>query len=92
MKEKNDKDLVFISLEKATTPFDGAIAMTNRFWSICPERGLIFWKPKGRKGSGSPQCNSDERMSKHLNEKLYPWAETKFVPVVYIEHNCYDYI
>lgn len=92
MIDKNDKKLNFISIEKATTPFEGAYIMKDRYWSICPDRGLIFFKPDKRRGYGSPQCNSQEATAIALNEKLYPWSGVAFIGVVYLEHHCEDYL
>jgi hypothetical protein len=92
MIEPDDKKLNFIDIEKATTARDGYLVITNRFWSVCPDRGVIFFKPKPTGSSyGAPQCNSDERLAEDTRKRLYPWAETKFIPAVFVPHNCNDF-
>ena len=75
-----------VTIEKATTPFNGAMVMTNRYWIVIDDCILFFGKNK------SPQCNSDQRLAEYINKRLYPEASVKFLPVVYIEHNCYDFM
>lgn len=62
-------------------------AMRNRWFSVHPERGLMFWQSdlrrrKGKLTGAAPQCNADEAAARHLAQKLYPWAETRFYPLV----------
>lgn len=87
MIEKDDPRLRFISLDKVASAPSGLVwNYTNRFWAVCPERGVMFWKPKKRwPGFGAPQCNSEESIAKSIQEKLYPWAEVKFLPSVFIK-------
>ena len=77
MIEFNDPNLSFVSMEEATTPHERDMVMLNRWWSVCPERGLMFWKRY------SPQCNKSELISRKIGE-MYPWAETVLVPVVFV--------
>jgi hypothetical protein len=62
---------------------------SQRWWSVCPQRGLRFYSPvtaSGRrqdKGLGSPQCNSSlavmEKLT-HENDGVV-YFERVFVPV-----------
>jgi hypothetical protein len=89
--EENDPKLVFVPLEEATTPPAGLIEhLKDRWWAIHPEKGLIFYKAYN--GNPSAQCNPSETTSRALNEKLYPWAEIKFVPSVFRRVNPHDYV
>lgn len=79
-----EKDLYRVTIEKATTPFDGALVMTNRYWTVIDNCILFYGKHK------TPQCNSNEHLVRHTNSRIYPGADTVFIPVVYVEHNCFD--
>jgi hypothetical protein len=76
--EPNDKNLSFIPLVEATTPRDGTTVLANRWWSVDPERGLLVWRRY------SVQCNHSESIARKIGEKMYPWAETRFMPVVFL--------
>lgn len=69
--------------------------LRDRWFSVHPERGLIFWQAeKGRRGQligASPQCNSHEAIARSLASSMYPWAETRFFPLVLLPINLRDY-
>lgn len=64
-------------------------AFSNRYWSVCPRRGLRFYSPltaSGRrtvKGLGAPQCNSNPTVMAEMphegDEVIY--FERVFVPI-----------
>lgn len=84
MVDKNDPRLFFVPIEKASVPSDGPIYhYKDRWWSHCPEQGLIFFKMR-KNDPGSPQCNAQKSIAWHLQKRLYPWAETVFVPSVFV--------
>ena len=72
------KHMTKIPIEKATTPFNGAEVLTNRWWSVLD--GCIFIYR-----DVSPQCNSQKEISEMLTKKLFPGGESVFLPVVYIK-------
>jgi hypothetical protein len=73
---RDDKRLRFIPLEEATTPPHGLINhYRDRWWAVCPERGLIFYGD-----TMSPQCNAIEDVARRVFGNIYPWAEIRFVP------------
>jgi len=79
-----------VPVEKAVEPA-GYECVTNRWWSVHPDKGLAFYAQLfgyGRSESPSPQCNSDESTARHLNERLRPGQgyEVKFFPVVFMSH------
>lgn len=87
----DDPHVVFLDLETATTPPAGIIMhYKDRWWSYAPGRGLILHRSR-RGDPPSPQCNPNEAMARHLQQKLWPWAETRFVPSVFIRVNPRDY-
>ncbi len=91
--EKDDPRLVFIPLEDAIVAPDGLCNhFKDHWWSYDPERGLIFWSPNTRHTHRFPQCNGREHTARSLQERMYPWAETKFVPSVFIKATPQDYI
>lgn len=70
-------------------------ALRNCWFSVHPERGLVFWQTdrrrKGRLTGAAPQCNSDESTSRALTERLYPWAEVKRFALVLLPIDLGDY-
>lgn len=61
-------------------------AYKDQWWSVMPEKGLIFYCPGSSKGldlcEAFPQCNPSEVTTRKLQQQLYPGAETKFFPLV----------
>lgn len=78
-------EMVCVPVDVATTPTNG-YAMVNRWWTVHPERGVVF--ARWRDGEVSPQCNPSESMSKRLTQQLWPDCESRFIPVVFMEHAC----
>lgn len=84
----------FIDITTARTPIDGP-AIANRWWTYHIGRGVLFYAPKraarlsdleGQQEDPSPQCNTDEYISRTLTAKLYPDLEVKHIEVVFAEH------
>lgn len=65
----------------------------DRFWIYCPARGLVFYTFQKRDGirEATPQCNSQEFITISLRDRMYPWAEVKFFPLVLKPININDY-
>jgi hypothetical protein len=75
----------FMSLEQAKAPKEHIVYnIVNSWWVVHPEKGLTFWG----KGYGSPQCNTNEAISKRLYP---PWGEVKFIERVFAPCNVGDY-
>lgn len=90
--QRDDPRLHFVPIEKAEMAPAGLCEhYKDRWWSFDSERGVIFWKPDKRAGF-FPQCNSTEYTARSLTAKLYPWAETKFIPSVFVRANPNDYV
>lgn len=68
--------LRFVPLAELAVPKDGRVVVDG-YWSVHPERGAIFVRD-------SPQYNKDPRIPAMLREKLYPWAEIRFVPLAFM--------
>jgi len=89
---EDDPRLVFIALDKATTLHSGLHELyINYWWSVHPTKGIILWKPRGHKGLGSAQCNTNKALSESLTARLYPWAECKQIPLVALRAEANDY-
>lgn len=79
----------FVPVEEAIIPPPGLIDhMKDRWWIVHPDKGLAFFKSRG---SLSPQCNGDERITRRLSE-AYPWAEVRFIPSAFRRINPNDYV
>lgn len=78
--------ILFVPLEVATTPAEGH-CFVNRWWAVHPEKGVAFYaRLRGFAASEepSPQCNSDERVARHVTARLYPECEVQHLPAVYL--------
>lgn len=62
----------FLSIDEATNPTKGQFfeRMTDRWWIIHPERGLVFYKGPFRYGFGSPQCNHSEAIAQKIADSV----------------------
>lgn len=81
--------LFFVPLEEAIVPPRGLIeCIKDSWWSVHPTKGLIFWDKRAR----SPQCNSNEAIARRLQQQLYPWAECKFIPLVFRRIDPREYV
>lgn len=82
---EDDKRLSFLPLEKATNPPAGFLNhVKDHWWAVHPTKGLVFFKKT------SPQCNSNESLSKRINA-MYPWAEVRLIPSVFFPVDPNDY-
>ena len=81
MDTTDPKIITKVPITTAIMPFDGAMVIANRWWTVI-DNCILFYR--GR----SPQCNSEEAVSRCLTKKLYPGADCIFIPIVYVEHRC----
>lgn len=88
----SDDDWQFLPLPLALAgPPNGMVQVfSQRWWSVCPQRGLRFYNPKmirgrrSQKGYGAPQCNANRLAVEYLqackaDDILY--IERVFVPI-----------
>lgn len=82
--DENDKNLVFMQVEKAIVPPSGLIEhIKNHWWLVHSVKGLVFWQH-------SPQANSNKELTFRW-QKNYPWAEVRFFTSVFRRINPHDY-
>jgi len=81
IKKDRPIDLVYRSIEDATTPREGYVAKLDRWWVAHPERGIAFAKFRGYL---APQCNHDRRLPEHMVREMYPGHEVIHLDVVFV--------
>ena len=96
-----EDDYLFLPEDEAVKPVKSGTFehYTDRWWTVRPGSGLVFYnrlRTSGRRDRcywGSPQCNSDKRITKSLLEDgLYPFpAEVRFFPSVWVQISISDY-
>jgi len=64
--------------------------ISNSWWAVDPEKGLIFYHFKDYKGLGSPQCNTDYRIVEML-KKHNPDCEVKYFDRIFVPIDLRDY-
>lgn len=75
----------FLKLEEASKPKGHIIYhIPNSWWVVHPDKGLAFYG----KGFGSPQCNTNEMISRRLCPE---WGEVQFIETVFAPCNVSDY-
>lgn len=65
-----------VSIEDAIKPKNGR-AITNRWWTITPEREILFYR------NFAPQCNANEDIAKSMRDKLHPDCTVEFLELVF---------
>lgn len=89
MTDIDDPKFVFLS-EKNFTSVNGlCMAYRNRWWVCHPDTKDILFvhasRGPSRPGSlneARPQCNAQQEIAIQLQQRLYPWGEVRFVPLV----------
>jgi hypothetical protein len=85
---EDDPRLRFVPIETATTPPANLIDhIKDAWWVVHPQKGLVFWD-KHR----APQCNRSEDITRRIAGAMYPWAEIRFIPSVFLRINPHDYV
>jgi hypothetical protein len=81
--------LHFVPFEEAAVPPSGIINhFQNRYWVCHETHGVLFYKVDG---FHSPQCNASEAIAISIRDQLYPWAEVRKIPSVFVKVNPRDY-
>ena len=74
-----------VPLSVATKPRSGVFSIDVDLWWVVIDECILMYR--GR----SPQCNPHKRMVEKLVDRMYPGAEVRQVPVVYIPMERGDY-
>lgn len=82
--DPSDDRLVFRPESKVTQPFDGATVYADKWWVYVPDKGIMFYRHTPKSQHLAPQCNSSRNCAEIVRSNLYPWAELKHLPVVYL--------
>ncbi|MCL4526531.1 MAG: hypothetical protein M1492_08705 [Gammaproteobacteria bacterium] len=89
------ENFTLIPVSEVTTPRNGQVVMTDRWWIIVVENGVkhvLGYRGQGFK-SLAPQCHA-MRASLALREDPYPAPygtfSIEFLPVAYWERGCFD--
>lgn len=82
--QPDDPRIVYLPLSDAERAEGSCEVVRNSWWTVHPERGLVFWTrtPKNGLRGAKPQCNRDERVANMVVPQMFPWAEIKWVPLV----------
>lgn len=91
-----DDDRIVYMREEDIDAANGIVQVLRNHWfSVHPERGLLFWQTerrrKGKLIGAAPQCNGDKATAEFLASKMYPWAQTRFYPLVLLPIDVRDY-
>lgn len=91
--EPDNPKLVYLPFDKLSYYTGIVMHLRNHWWSVHPERGLIFWSGEKHPSieRGSPQCNANEVTARSLRDKLYPWAELRYFMSVLYPIDPHDY-
>jgi hypothetical protein len=92
----------FLPVQEAVSPVKGGffVHYVDAWWLVHPEHGLAFFNPRnartGRRrmhGLGSPQCNTDERISRKVGQDCAPWPdpEVRQLASVWVPVDISDY-
>jgi hypothetical protein len=84
--------IVYLAKEAAINgPKDGFCrVMSNYFWVVHPENGLVFAKFRGDHGLGSPQCNTNKSLADRFVNS-YPGCTVEFYERVFVPVNLRDF-
>lgn len=79
-----ETDFTYLPLDQALAPHRSTslvAVLRDRYWAIHPERGLLFYVGRGRRGGCSPQCNNSQEIVKRL---CPDFAEVRFLPLALV--------
>jgi hypothetical protein len=87
---EDDPRLVFQPFD-AEPPAGLCMHYKNSYWACHSEKGLILWRAHPRETALSPQCNTQELVAKMFVQKMYPWAEVRFIPSAFVRSRPQDW-
>ena len=78
-----------VPIAEITTPSGGRIVYPESWWVVTPEREVLFYTK--HKDHVSPQCNTNRQIVDGWIEN-FPNCTVERLPLVYLKHNCNDYV
>lgn len=78
-----------VPIADITTPKAGRLCYPESWWVVTPEREVLFYTK--HKDHASPQCNTNKAVADHL-ARNYPNCTVEQLPIVFLKHNCNDYV
>lgn len=82
--DQSDDRLVFRPESEVTQPIDNSTVYADKWWVYVPDKGIMFFRRTPKSRHLAPQCNSNRDCAEAVRLKLYPWAELRHLPVVYL--------
>ena len=81
---EDDPRLIYIPFDKIITEAPSGVVKhyKDSYWITHPDKGIAIYKTNSK--FSSPQCNVDKNIVEILREKIYPWAEIKLFPSVFL--------
>lgn len=87
--------IIYLPFDKINHYSDLCKVIRNHWWSVDPEKGLIFYGYGGRRKvdikHAFAQCNSNREISERLTKQLWPEAECRFVELVIVPIDVHEY-
>ncbi len=74
-----------VPIKDLTFPKNGCYDIRLDWWWIVKNESLLFYCQTSM-SFGSPQCNADRRLAESVRDRIYPEAEVRQIPAVYIPH------
>jgi hypothetical protein len=78
MKKPSD-NFIHMSVSELTAPHDGRIVYLNRWWCVTDKEEVLFFRTYN-----SPQCNSNQEITKRLCVKDYIKSTPVFIPIAFV--------
>lgn len=83
-KPNTSKKYIEMSISDASVAKEGCMVMMNRWWTTDGKNIFFFHS------YASPQCNSNKRIAQQIADIRK--HDVVFMPIVFVPHNCSDYI
>lgn len=81
MKVSNPEKYSFYSIEEISTPKNGYLAVTERWWALNDDGKVMIFNRY------YPQCNSNKVIAEIVSKKMFS-GNVVFIPVAYVELDC----
>ena len=78
-----------VPIDEIAAPKPGRICYPESWWLVTPEREVLFFTKHS--DHASPQCNANKAVADRLFGK-YPCCTVERLPIVFLDHDCHDYV